>query len=390
MATISQIFASDASRLEGQVYQKMRETGRVSMLMEKQNFPDGIGYNPSTVSTLRSGIAGGSGWTRVQSPDTPVNNCQLTPGVVTPARLIQNYYVEQNQVMSSDICLTDGRFSYEWEEQVTQTKQNFVGNITDLWEDRSKYWFQYWANKVVFNSSSTITTGTAFTNTPATYIASQSLLYRLYNRIMQDGGGVKPYAFSNGAAQLTLVCSAEASQNIIQNDANIRQDIRFAQMGKDSGAMLLQSWGIDRAYGGFMHCIDYRMPRYNFVGGEYVQVPYYIDGPSSIGGPSQIVNPDYDSALYEVMYIWNPKAVIRQTPKPKSSLGAGTSFKAVNYNGDVIWANIPNKETNLFQSIGVYAADLMAAFKPTVNTQYAFAIMVLRCPATVGNTCPSY
>lgn len=61
MANISQIFASDASRLEGQVYRKMRATGRVAALMEKQNFPDGIGYNPSTVSTLRSGITGGSG-----------------------------------------------------------------------------------------------------------------------------------------------------------------------------------------------------------------------------------------------------------------------------------------------------------------------------------------
>lgn len=390
MATIGQIFASDASRLEGQVYQKMRAKGRVSALMEKQNFPDGIGYNPSTVSTLRSGITGGSGWTRVQSPDTPVNNCQLTPGVITPARLIQNYYVEQNQIKSSDICLTDGRFSYEWEQQVTQTKQNFVGNVVDLWEDRAKYWFQYWVNKVVFNSSATVTTGTSFTNTPATYIASQSILNRLYNRIMQDGGGEEPYAMSNGAALLTLICSAEASQNIIQNDAGVRQDVRYAQMGKDSGAYLMQSWGIDRAYGGYMHCIDYRMPRYNFTGGAYVEVPYYTTASSSIGGDQQIVNPDYEAAQYEVMYIWNPKAVIRQTPRPKSSLGAGTSFKAVNYNGDVIWANIPNVDNNLFGNIGVYAADLMAAWKPTVNVQYGYAIMVLRCPAVVGNTCPSY
>lgn len=391
MANISQIFASDASRLEGQVYRKMRATGRVAALMEKQNFPDGIGYNPSTVSTLRSGITGGSGWVPVQSPDNPTNNCQLDPGVITPARLIQNYGIVQNQVKSSLICLTDARFSYEWEQQVTQTKQNFVGNIVDLWEDYSKSQFQLWANKVVFNSSATVTTGASFANTPATYTATQSILNRLYNRIMQDGGGEEPYAKSNGAALLTLILSAEARENIIANNAATRQDFNFAQMGYgQKGAELLQSWGIDRAYGGYMHCIDYRMPRYNFVGGQYVQVPYYTTAASSIGGDQQIVNPDYENALYEVMYIWNPKAVIRQTPKPKSSVGAGTKFQAVNYNGDVIWANIPNLDTNLFQNNGVYAADLMAAFKPTVNCQYAYAIMVLRCPNVVGSTCPAY
>ena len=346
-------------------------------------------------STLRSGAVGGTGWQRVQSPDNPTNNCQLTPGVITPARLIQNYYVEQQQVISADICLTDARFSYEWEQQVTQSKQNFVGVVADMWEDRSKYWFQFWSNKVVFNSSATISpSGTDFIQTPATYIASQSLLYNLYNQIMQDGGGEEPYGMSNGVAQLVLICSPEASQNIIQNDAGVRQDIRFAEMGKGDkgidGARLLQSWNVDRAYGGFMHCGDYRMPRYNFTGGQYAQVPYYIAGTSSIGGPSQVVNPDYIAAQYEVMYIWNPKAVIRQTPKPRSSVGAGTSFKAVNYNGDIIWANIPNKDTNLFESIGVYAADLMAAFKPTVDAQYAYSIMVKRCPAVIGNTCPSY
>jgi hypothetical protein len=388
MSNLSQIFSSDTTRLQGRVYQLLRAKGRVAALIKKESFPTGIGYSPITVNTLRSNPVGGSGWVTVAQEDGTANNCQVDPSVVTPALSTISYTIEQQMTKSATICLTDARFGYMFQEQVKNNRENFVSTIVDTWEDRSKYWYQYWAaHKIINNSSQTEGSGTAFPNTAATYIASQEQLDPLWTRIMQDGGGEEPYAMSNGAACIPAIMSPEAHRNIIKGSSSVREDFRFAQMGKGyEGAQLLQSWGVDKPYGGFMHVIDYRMPRYNFTGGAYVEVPYYTTAAATIGTQT-VLNPDYESAGYEVIYLFHPEAVIRQTPTPMGSVGADTKFLAANYNGDIIWRNIPNETTNLFENQGVWAAQLMAAWKPTAKRNYAYALMVKRCPTVVGTEC---
>jgi len=354
--------------------------------MKKENFPDGIGYNPITVNTLRSNAVGGSGWVTIAQEDGSANNCTPDPSVVSPALLTQPYVIEQQITKTYPICLTDARFGYQFEEQVKNIRQNFVATIVDLWEDRSKYWFQYYANKVVANQAGTTGTASTFPNVAADYIASQAILDPLWFQIMQAGGGEEPYAMSNGASIIPAIMSPEAHRNIIAGSTAVRDDFRFAQMGKGyDGAQLLQSWGVDKPYGGFMHVIDYRMPRYNFTNGAYVAVPYYTTASASIG-TQVIVNPDYVAALYEVVYLWHPEAVIRQTPKPMGSVGSDTKFMALNYNGSVTWRNFPT-ESNPLENQGSWYAQLIAAFKPTSKKTYAYAIMFRRCNVAVGSGC---
>jgi len=389
MANLNNIFASDTTRLQGRVYQLLRAKGRVAALIKKESFPNGIGFNPITVNTLRSNPVGGSGWVTVAQEDGTANNCMPEPSVVTPALSTIAYTIEQQLTKSAPICLTDARFGYMFQEQVKNNRENFVATIVDTWEDRSKYWYQYWsAHKIINNASQTEGSGTAFPNVEATYIASQEQLDPLWTRIMQDGGGEEPYAMSNGAACIPAIMSPDAHRAIIKGSASVREDFRFAQMGKGyEGAQLLQSWGVDKPYGGFMHVIDYRMPRYNFVAGAYVQVPYYTTASSTIGGLQSVLNPDYESANFEVIYLFHPEAVIRQTPAPMGSVGSDTKFLAANYNGDIVWRNIPNETTNLMENTGVWAAQLMAAFKPSVKRNYAYSLMVRRCPQITGTTC---
>jgi len=386
--SLNNIFASDTTRLNGKVYQLLRAKGRVAALIKKQNMVDGQGYNPITVNTLRSNPVGGSGWVTVAQEDGTANNCQPDPSVVTPALSTIAYTIEQQMIKSYTVCLTDARFGYMFQEQVKNNRENFVATIVDTWEDRSKYWFQYWsAHKIINNVSQTEGSGTAFPNVEATGIASQEQLDPLWTRIMQDGGGEEPYAMSNGAACIPAIMSPEAHRNIIKGSSSVREDFRFAQMGKGyEGAQLLQSWGVDKPYGGFMHVIDYRMPRYNFTDGAYVEVPYYTTAAATIG-TQVILNPEYESANFEVIYLFHPEAVIRETPKPLGSVGGDTRFNATNYNGDVQWFNIPNETTNLFSNQGLWAAHLMASWKPTAKRNYAYALMVRRCPQVLVTPC---
>lgn len=380
-------FSQDASRIEGEVYRIQRVKGRVSALIKKMALPDGIGYNFSTVVSKRSGATGGSGWIDVAAENGTVNNCVPTPSTVSPAQTVLNYVAQQRLIFSNDICFEDARRAYDFEEQVANIRSNFVEEIVDIWEDRDKLaFFTNAGHKLVYNSSLTENTNsTTMPATAATYQIDQQLLDVMYNRLIQDGAGMEPYGMANGAPLIPAVMSLEASRTIIKGDASVREDFRFAEMGDGDNATLLKSWGIDKAYGGFMHIIDARMPRYDFVNGAWVERAFYSSSATTIG--NELVRSSlYDAAQYEDLYLWNPNVVMRQVPKPRGTVGADTRGMAVNFNGEVIWRNIPDKVENPLENIGFWAAPLKAAYKPA-KTQYGYVIRFRRCPTIVGTEC---
>ena len=385
---LDQYFISDASRIEGRVNQIMRVHGRVSALMKKEVLPDGIGFNFSTVVVNRS-IGTGGGWVDVSAPDGTSNNCVPTPTTVAPSMSNLAYSAVQTSVLSNDICFQDARRSYNWPEQVKAIRENFSENIVDIWENEDKLlFFTNAGHKIVFDGSLTESTGATMPATPATSTINQNLLDDLYQQIIQDGGGKEAYASKQGSPIITAVMSQEAHRTIIKGDDSVREDFRWADSGKGDGSVLLQSWGIDRVYGGFMHCIDNKMPRFDFVGGAWVERPFYITQPSTVGDAA-VVNPAYKNAEYEDIYLWHPDVVHRQVPKPLGSVGADTTGRAINFNGEVMWLNIPNKDTNPFGDIGFWGARLYAAYKP-IKPQYGYCIRVKRCPRVATTSCPAY
>lgn len=387
---LDQYFISDASRIQGKIERIMRARGRVSALMQKETLPDGIGFNFSTVVVKRSNGVGG-GWQAVATPDGTGNNCVPTATVVSPAMTQLSYSAYQTRVDSADICFTDLRAAYDAKDQLAGIHDNFEGNIVDTWENQDKaLFFQNAGHKIVFNASLTETTnGTTMPAVVATSTINQGLLDVLYNRIVQDGGDMETYAKSQGAPIIPAILSMEAHRTIVKGDDSIRNDFRWADSGKGvAGATLLQSWGIDRTWGGFMHVIDVKMPRYDFVDGAWVERPFYTTQATTIGDEA-IVNPAYEAAEFEDLYLWNPNVVTRQVPKMPTSFGSGSSAKAVNYNGAVQWLNILDKTLNPYGTIGFYSSLLYAAYKPK-KTQYGFAVRFKRCPNVVTTDCPAY
>lgn len=379
------VFISDASRIEGRVNQIQRVHGRVSALMKKEVLPDGIGFNFSTVVVNRSTGTGG-GWVAVT--DSSTANCVPTPTVVSPSMSNLTYSAVQTNVISSEICFQDARRAYNWTEQIQAIRENFVENIVDIWETEDKLLFYTnAAHKMVF-ASGLPEDPTTMPATPATSTINQNLLDTLYVRIIQDGGGREAYAMKQGSPVITAIMSQEAHRTIIKGDDSVREDFRWADSGKGDGAVLLQSWNVDRVYGGFLHCIDNKMPRFDFVNGAWVERPFYVNSATTVGEQAN-VNPDYENAEYEDIYIWHPDVVHRQVPKPLGSVGADTTGRAINFNGEVMWLNIPNATTNPYGDIGFYGARLMAAYKP-IKPRYGWCIRVKRCPNVATTSCPSY
>jgi len=388
--SLNQFFISDASRIEGKIDHSQRVSGRVSALIKKGVLPNGMGFNFSTVVVKRSQGTGG-GWVAVSTPDGSGNNCVPTPTVINPAMTQISYSAMQTALFSNDICFRDLAAAYDANEQVAAIRENFVGNVVDSWEVQDKaQFFKHAGHKIVFNASLTETTsGTTMPATVPTSAINQAILDALYVRATQDGAGEETsYAKRQGAPILPLICSQEAHRTIIKGDDSIRNDFRWADSGKSDGAVLLQSWGIDREYGGYNHIIDSRMPRFDFVAGAWVGRPFYSDVATTIGNEA-VVNPAYESAGYEDAYIWNPDVVTRQVPKAMTSFGSGTSAKAMSLNGDVVWLNIPDKDDNPFSNTGFFAASLYAAYKPR-KVQYGYVIRYKRCPNVATSACPAY
>jgi len=388
---LNQFFLSDASRIEGKIDKIMRVKGRISALVKKDVLPDGMGFNFSTVIVNRSTGTGG-GWVAVSTPNGTGNNCVPTPTIVNPAMTQLTYSAYQTSQYSNDICFRDLAAAYDAKDQLSAIRDNFVANVVDTWDLQDKALFtQLAGHKIVFNASLTETTnGSTMPAVVATSTINQGLLDVLYNRATQDGAGEDStvYGKRQGAPCLPLILSQEAHRTIIKGDDSIRNDFRWADSGKSDGAVLLQSWGIDREYGGFHHIIDQRMPRWDFVNGAWVNRPFYSNTATTIGQAAN-VSAAYNAAQFEDLYIFSPDMMTRQVPKASTSFGSGTSAKAISFNGEVVWLNIANKDTNPFNDIGFFAARLYAAYKPR-KVQYGYVVRFLRCPNVSGTVCPAY
>lgn len=390
---LNNYFASDASRLQDMVYQIQRETGRVSALIEKDIYPDGIGFNPISLLVNRSNSTGGSGWVTITQENGTSNNCYQDPSTTSPSLTERAYQLQMQLKQSYRVCFEDARKGYLFKKQVEAFKENFAEEIVDVWEDQDKAMYALNAQHKIIANKSLSEDPNIFLPTPPTTRLTQDILDQLYTRLMQDGAGREAYAQSNGQPLITAVMSMEQSRNVIRQDPSVRQDFRFAEMGEGKGATLLKSWGMDKSYAGFMHCIDNRMPRWNLVGGTWVQVPYYTDNnPDTIPGANAAqVNPAYINAPYEDVYLWHPKVVRRLVPKPLGSVGADTQGEAVNWNGTIIWANERNLDKNSeaynpLMNWGRWYAPLQAAWEP-VKVQYGYIIRCQRCFSDFLNPC---
>ena len=393
MATaLDNFYSQDASRIEGEILRIQRNLGRVSALMVKGELPMGIGFNYISLIHKRSVSSGGGGWVSIAQENGSTNNCAPSLGTVNPAQTQLTYTAEQNGIQSNRICFTDLYRAYDAEEQVADILNNFVLEVKDVWEDRDKLaFFTNAGHKIICNETLTESTGATMPAVVPTTRPIQAVLDILYQRIVQDGGGMEPYAMAGGAPVLPLITSMYGQRSIIKEDASVRQDVQYAEMGKGQAATLLQSWGVTpKSYGGFLPTIDNKMPRWNFTNGAWVSVPYYINQSTTIGNEA-IVNPAYFSAGYEDMYIWHPEVVKRLMPKPMSSFGSKTSGNPVDWNGDVFWANVQNidstsPEYNPYGNWGRYLAALQAAYKPG-KTQYGYVLRWSLCNTYATNPC---
>jgi len=381
--------------MAGDIDMPGRYVSRFTALLEKGQLPNGMGFNWQTVVSNNTLPNSAITWTSVQANTGGSGTCVATANQINGSEDILSYSAYQTRFLSEPICLLDAQMSYNFAQQTANKKTNFERNIVDAWQERDRGNYITMAqNKIVLASGLPQTTnnpgtyattgniGSGFPLIPATSPLTQDLIAYIIRKLDRDGaaqaGGA--YDMKDGKAIYLVLMDSETQQYIIKTSTATRDDFRWSDSGMGEKAVLRKKFGLDRPYGGAFHMIDDRMPRFNFdpVLG-YVEVPFLTNSATaSVGTNKAIPNPAYETANYTMAIFFHPKVVKRLMPTALSTVGAGTTFGPIQYNGDITWLNIPDLVCNPQNTIGNWNANLMAAYRPDL-VNYGWVVMYNRC-----------
>jgi hypothetical protein len=353
-------------------------------------------------------ISGGS-TPPVASSSTAGNALPQALNGVTFGQKLRQYSLEWASIDSPDIALEDLRFAVKRREQLSNIMDVLTESTSLIWQDRYRNLFTAQvANEgnLVYPSTSSIVAstsgaaasndltivynavgngvGTAFapgaitsTSLPQSQL-TQGILKRLYMKLVRDGAGTNAMGRENGAPVFMLICGAETSESLIRLNADIRQDFRYAKPNE-----LLTPLGIERSYGGFYHSIDAYPPRfrvYDTTNDKLIRT-YPFKKNTTTKGTSYDINAAYETAEYELSYIFHQDVMRSVVPSPINTANK-MAFNPQNYRGEFKWVNILDRQTNPDGNVGYFRGVCASGARP-VFPQYGYAILHKRSPISL-------
>jgi hypothetical protein len=433
---INTILTEEANRIGADVHQRMMHTSPWIDLVKKSTFPEGMGYQLTTLiydrsvpTTDEEGTAQGVRWDsvgglntaanafgvsqtdqqltdaadQVQGPNGPGNDAGAA-GLATSgdrrnfvnfSKQLKAYSIERSIVESPRISVDDLRYAAHRQEQLRAVIDTLSEATRHIWEQRYRDEFDRLAGtfvvcKTTSSSFSTtvnskpvegqdtatiggFNTGPADAGTESSINAniSNALLDKIYFQLIRKGASQGAYGRENGRPVFGLVCSSEASNQLVTESEVFRDNLRYnnARVGE-----LVAPLGVERSYRGFYHLVDDLAPRFKDAAGgagllERVEPYKVVKGVTSVDG-------DYDSAPYEVAYVIHPEVMESQIPAPFSGSN-GLTFNPVNYSGDFKWSNILSETTNPDGTVGFFRGVLAAASKP-IKTDFGYVVIFKR------------
>lgn len=366
-----------------------------------------LGSNPvdqayTAFDAYNQTISGGSP-VPLTLPSSAGNAVPVALQGVTFGQKLRQYSLEWASVESPDIALEDLRFAVKRREQLSNIMDVLTESTSLIWQER--YRDQYTRNVATEGNlvmpgtaaSGILTANTslyggavyyavlsgvytsgfsgAFTTTTNTLPQSQltqGILKRLYMKLVRDGAGRNAMGRENGAPVFMLITSAETSESIIRLNADIRQDFRYAKPNE-----LLTPLGIERSYGGFYHSVDAYPPRFvvatvTSTNDSIIRI-YPFKRVLTTKGYSYDVNSRYETADYELSYIYHQDVFRSVVPAPVST-ATKMNFNPQNYRGEFKWVNILDRQTNPDGNVGYFRGVVANGARP-IFPQYGYAIL---------------
>ena len=432
VTAINTILAEEANRIGQDVYKRTLHTSPWMDLIKQSAFPDGMGYQlttlvydravPTSTSTDGSNMQGVN-WAALGTINGNANSFNTSDrnqplkdaaddvqggrgssstdrrSYVQFSKQLKQYSISRAVLESPRISLEDLRFAAHRQEQLRAILDLLTESSRYTWENRYRDEYERVAANLVpclATGTPTVTiidqsattlfegaqiTGVDFTNdfvssgssddyTPSANI-SNKILDSLYFQLVRKGAAAESYGKENGRPVFALVCSSEASY-ALQTEAGFRDDVRY---NNAKVSELIAPLGVEKSFRGFYHLIDDLAPRFLISSGTATRVLPYV-----VNNGITSYNASYDTANFEAAYIIHPQVMESQIPNPMSGSN-GLTFNPVNYRGDFKWTNILNELTNPDGTTGFFRGILASATKP-IKTDMGYVILFKRDSTT--------
>jgi hypothetical protein len=431
LAAINTFLTEEANRINNDVHRQMLHVGPWTDLIRQSPFPDGMGYQLSTLIYDRAvptsdatGSTAGVTWTNLGTLNSSANafNTNIVMGqplkdaitdtmgprgtgaaekrsFINFSKQLKEYSIKKAVLESPRLSLEDLRFAvhradqlsaiidlmaestrYTWENRYRDEYDRLCANVTfclttgtnvgvSIIDVSDAIKFEGVETEAVDLNNDFVTTGVDVDYTPSANI-SNKILDSLYFRNVRAGAGARAYGMENGKPVFGLVLSSEASY-FLQTEAGFRDDVRYSGRVNE----LLAPLGVEKGFRGYYHLVDDLAPRFNVSGTSLERVmPYTV----TLGVTTP--NAAYETALYEAAFLLHQDVMESQIPAPFSG-AAGVSFDAVNFRGDYRWTNIKDEITNPDGTTGFFRGIMASASKP-LKTNYGHVIVFKRTVTT--------
>ena len=381
-STVNDLFQRETNRFSVDVHERYSVDGPWGRLVRVGKFPQGMGttLNEVTIERVLSGSFENS-WTDVGlSNGTSSNGCVPAPSDLAFGQTVRSWNLQAQAYQTPCICLDDLKTSFQIESQIAKTVEQLTQLTKTVLDNRRRSEYLRLVNKVQAGYNTEYTTLAAV---PApTYQLAQDQLDELRVRLIRDGAGHNALGKENGVPVLGLITSPETSRQLIRNNSELRQDIRYATPSE-----LIAPLGVERSFGGFYHMIDLEVPRFTNSGGTWTQVYPFVSSATTTGTKWE-PNPAYNTAPYEAAYIFHPDVYEEAVQQVGPNIpGAAFDDYPYYYSGQFFWLNIRDAVNNPLGKIGRWMGVFQSGSRP-IAPYLGRVVIHKRCPNDFGSvTC---
>lgn len=331
-------------------------------------------------------------WTDVTTVDGQEGGACLPPvDEIKIGSTTRNFNLKRRAVHGPTFCAEEFRSVFDLEIQLNRIADILAQYTIIEWEIRDRHeYFRGTQTKVsvtdCYNPTKDTTMASVYPAVCPSAPLSMSVLNKFRIRLLRDGASQSAILRSNGAPILTLLASSETIGNLIRQNVDVRNDIRYADEGLGDKARLLREYGVYHTYQGFMFVEDLYPRRFTCSAGVFTEVPVFVELDATKGKKADI-NPLWEVAPYEESHIFDPDVMHQLVPTPITNPQSQFRFDPVNYTGDWKILNIPNKECNPDSNQLNHRGILAAATMP-VHPERGVSFVHQRCdPLGCVTTC---
>jgi hypothetical protein len=382
-------FAVATEDLDKEVFKRASHQNVWLNIIQRGEYPHNVGLTRTVFTAGRQEPASDEEtWPAVTLADgSNAGACSTTYHDAYTGYNADTYSPEQYGLKGPVICKDELIFSHNVEDFLRIYLNALSIRARRSWENRYQTLFINFSRKGVARADFALTAAEHnMTLDIATSALTQEMLdntaYELINSGATDPDSQGWITLGENGPVFPLMIGLEMSNQLATNNADLRDDIRWADSGKGTkGAMLLQAIGANRTIKNFRHVPVLFPPRYTYNGTAYVRVNTWT-GSAGTKGTVYSLSTAYKAAPYEGAIVMSPWVFKSEIVRPVNS-AAGLSWSPTNSMGE--WQFVTGAEKwdtdcpDPLQKYGRHFAEFKHAAKP-IFPEYGVTLIYKRCP----------